>query len=130
MSRQTQNTGRFGEEAAAQFFLNNGYDIIAQNIHISHLEIDLIAENSEFLVFVEVKTRSCLYPGSSLYGRPAAAVDQKKRQNIVSAASQYLRQHPSSKQPRIDVVEVYIDSLEPQKILKIEHIRNAFGARG
>ena len=121
--------GRLGEDIAEEFFISKGYSVIARNIHLSHLEVDLIAEDAEYLVFVEVKTRTCAYPGSSHYGRPAAAVNAKKRERIASAAEEYLRQHPTTKQPRIDVVEVYI-SQDEGTLPKVLHIRNAFGAKG
>lgn len=120
--------GRLGEDIAEEFFISKGYSVIARNLHVSHLEVDLIVEDSEFLVFVEVKARTCAYPGSSRYGRPAAAVDSKKRTRIVSAAEEYLRLHPTDKQPRIDVLEVYFNRDNPDAIPKVLQIRNAFGA--
>lgn len=130
MGASRRNVGLIGEDAAAEFFEAQGFSVVARNIHLSHLEIDLILENEEFLVFVEVKTRSCLYPGSSSFGRPATAVDKRKRLNIASAAAEYLRRNPTEKQPRIDVIEVYLSRGDCPSVLKIEHIRNAFGARG
>lgn len=122
--------GRLGEDVAEEFFLSKGYSVIARNLHLSHLEVDLIVEDSEFLVFVEVKARTCAYPGSSRYGRPAAAVNAKKRARIAAAAEEYLRLHPTEKQPRIDVLEVYVNRDNPDAIPKVLHIRNAFGAGG
>ena len=122
--------GRLGEDVAEEFFISKGYSVVARNLHVSHNEIDLIVENSEFLVFVEVKARTCAYPGSSRYGRPASAVDAKKRARIASAAEEYLRLHPTHKQPRIDVLEVYVNKDNANAIPKVLHIRNAFGANG
>ena len=130
MSASRQSVGQIGENAAAEFFENQGFSVVARNIHLSHLEIDLIVENEDFFVFVEVKTRSCIYPGSSSFGRPATAVDKKKRLNIATAASEYLRRNPTNKQPRIDVIEVYLSRGDSPSGLKLDHIRNAFGARG
>ena len=83
------------------------------------------------IVFVEVKTRTeapagCLYT----YGRPASAVTYGKKQNTVAAASEYLRENRSEKRARIDVIEVYLErGTEAPAVSKINHIRNAFGAR-
>ena len=115
--------GQLGEKIAADFLIKNGYKIVDRNRHISKNEIDIIAEDSSFLVFVEVKTRSVSYEESSAYGSPGRAVDYKKRANIVLAAKTYLMSNYTDKQPRIDVIEVYmIGKDEPI----INHIKSAF----
>ena len=115
--------GQLGEKIAADFLVKNGYKIVDRNRHISKNEIDIIAEDSSFLVFVEVKTRSVSYEESSAYGSPGRAVDYKKRSNIVLAAKTYLMSNYTDKQPRIDVIEVYmIGKDEPI----INHIKSAF----
>ena len=129
-----QLIGKLGEDLAADFLKNAGYSIVAQNVHMGKQEIDIIAEDSEFFVFVEVKTRTCLYPESNLFGIPANAVDVSKRKNTVTAAKNYLHSNYTDKQPRIDVIEVYLldqkDVLLNPKPIKINHIRNAFDAKG
>ena len=131
---EKQLLGRLGEDIAADHLEKNGYKIVARNLHLSKNELDIIAEDDEYIVFVEVKTRSCLYPESGDFGIPSRAVDSKKRGNTVKAARDYLYSYYGGKQPRIDVVEVYI--LESQSefktptVLKVNHIRNAFDARG
>ena len=127
---QRQAVGRLGEEATSAFLEKNGFKVIARNIHMSHKEIDLIAENEHILLFVEVKTR-CQDPNiRSPFGRPSDAVDLKKRKNVADAAEAYLCQHPSKKFPRIDVVEVYISPNDPPTVLRINWFKNAFGAGG
>lgn len=127
--------GVLGEKLAADYLEKNGYTIVDKNVRMSKNEIDIIAEDDSFLVFVEVKTRSVQHEGSSLYGSPARAVDSKKRSNTVKAAIDYLRINYTEKQPRIDVIEVYMkernneNSIHPQ-ILSINHIRDAFDSRG
>lgn len=129
-----QLIGKLGEELAADFLKNEGYTIVAQNTRLGKQEIDIIAENNDFLVFVEVKTRTCLYPESNVFGIPARAVDVSKRKNTVTAAKHYLFANYTEKQPRIDVIEVYLlqqkDGLLNPKPIKINHIRNAFDSKG
>ena len=131
---EKQITGRLGEDLAADLLIKDGYTIIAKNVHMGKNEIDIIAEDKDFIVFVEVKTRTCLYPESGDFGIPATAVDYDKRRNTVKAARDYLYSHHTEKQPRIDVIEVYLlcgteKSLTPKPI-KLNHIRNAFDSRG
>ena len=130
----TKDIGDIGEKASAKYLKKNGYKIKERNIHLSHNEIDIIAEDNSFFVFVEVKTRTCLYPESDIFGIPARAVDVSKRKNTVTAARNYLHSNYTDKQPRIDVIEVYLleqkDGFLNPKPIKINHIRNAFDARG
>ncbi len=125
--------GAFGEDAAAEYLATEGYIIKERNIRFGRHELDIVAENQEYIVFVEVKTRTeapggCLYT----YGRPASAVGYEKKKNTVLAAREYLHHYPSSKRVRIDVIEVYLarggNAAEPQ-VSKINHIRNAFASR-
>lgn len=126
-----QTIGRIGEDIAVNFLRENGYTVKDRNIHMSHNELDIVAEDNNYIVFVEVKTRSYLGdPALSNYGTPGLAVDRKKRTDTVKAARAYLAKHRIRKQPRIDVIEVYLKQADPPSLIKINHIRNAFGANG
>ena len=52
------------EEQAVLFLEKEGYEILERNFHSYHGEIDIIAREDEYLVFVEVKYRRAAYPGS------------------------------------------------------------------
>ena len=131
---QKQQTGNLGESLACDFLEKQGYTIISRNLHMSRNELDIIAENERYIIFVEVKTRSALIPDESDYGSAGRAVDKAKRKGTVKAAQMYLASYRGTKQPRIDVIEVYLkDSDTPfptPTLLKINHIENAFDARG
>ncbi len=134
-STEKQLIGRLGEDLAADHLISEGYTIVDRNVHRGKNEIDIIAQDEDFFVFVEVKTRTCLYPESNAFGIPARAVDATKRKNTVTAARSYISTHYlNGKQPRIDVIEVYLleqkDAQINTKPIKINHIRNAFDARG
>ena len=131
---ENQALGRLGEDIAADYLQKNGYNIVNRNLHMSRNELDIIAEDESFIVFVEVKTRTCLYPEAGPFGIPANAVDISKRKNTVKAARDYLASYYGGKQPRLDVIEVYIhkgkSEFQTPTVLKVNHIRNAFDARG
>ena len=116
--------GKTGEDIAAEFFEANGYTVLCRNYRAGHLETDLIAENFESVAFVEVKTRT---DGKNVhkYGAPRAAVNQAKQERLVQAAKIFLSEHNIKKKPRMDVVEIYLDSDGAFK--KMTYIRNAFG---
>lgn len=130
---QKSAVGMAGEQIAVQFLEDHGYTVIERNYRHGRQEIDVIARDAQFLVFVEVKTRSCTTPDALTYGRPAHAVDRQKQHNVTLAAKAYLRQHPSlALQPRLDVIEVYLRASDMGTLptaLKVNHIRNAFYAR-
>lgn len=48
-------TGRIGEQLAKKYLLNDGYDVVGENITYSFGEIDLVAKKNDVYYFVEVK---------------------------------------------------------------------------
>lgn len=103
--------GRIGEDAVAKRYAEMGFSVVARNLHLSHNEIDLILQNETHLVFVEVKTRHTAPSTPTRFGRPAAAINKEKRARMRKAAEDYLREHPTHLQPRLDVAEVYMTKL-------------------
>ena len=123
----TTEIGRYGEKLAAKYLKKNRYKIIAKNSHQSHNELDIVAVNKDYIVFVEVKTRSVGEDLYSEYGTPAEAVTLSKQKRLISAAKSFLSKNKKyyKKQPRMDVIEVYL-SKENARSLKINHYENAF----
>ncbi|MBR5515840.1 MAG: YraN family protein [Clostridia bacterium] len=117
--------GDYGEKLAQRYLRRRFYRIIETNYKTKHGEIDIIAKNRKHLVFCEVKTRSCT-EALKYFGNPASAVNYKKQQHILSAVKEYLYFNNTSLNPRIDIIEVYLD-FENRKKYRIEHIENAFG---
>ncbi len=112
--------GNKGEAFAAEYYKKLGFTVTAQNYTCRGGEIDIIAENGEYIIFVEVKTRS----DNSLYS-PAEAVDFKKQKRLTVAAMKYLSENEIEKQPQFDVFEVYAHNA---RIYKVNRIENAFEA--
>lgn len=105
--------GDFGEEIACKYLQDNGYKIIARNVHYSRFcELDIVAEHKNTTVFVEVKTRK-----TDTFGTPMEAITKTKYENIKKGALNYLQENPC-KNYRIDIVGI---TLKPE--LKIEHLQ-------
>lgn len=122
--------GKIGEKLAAKYLRRHRYRVIARNVHCGKNELDLIAQNRQYIVFVEVKTRSFTSEQEALLCRPADAVDAAKRERTLAAVRAYLREHPSKHCPRIDVIEVYLDRSKHPRPFKIHHIEGAINAFG
>ncbi len=99
MGRATTERGRRAEERAAEFLRSQGYQIIARNYRWQGGEVDLIARDGDWLVFVEVKARS-----SRAYGLPEEAITPRKRERLLRTAQRYLQQNPTALPVRFDVV--------------------------
>ena len=115
-----KSLGNKGEDFAAEYYKKLGFTVTAQNYTCRGGEIDIIAENGEYIIFVEVKTRS----QNSLY-LPSEAVDYKKQKRLSVAAMKYLAENDVEKQPQFDVFEVYTAN---ERIYKVNRIENAFEA--
>ncbi len=126
----TNITGTAGETFACDFLVQNGYSILHRNYRVGHDEIDIIAENEKYIVFVEVKTRTEV--ARSAYGRPASAVTAKKRAHLARAAEAYIKSHRSTKFYRFDVIEVLLwhDRVTGDGGYRINHMKGVFGAGG
>ena len=124
---KTIEIGALGEKEAVKFLRAKGYKITDRNKRQSHKEIDIIAHNKEYLAFVEVKTRSVGKDMYNPYGSAASAVNYQKQKNLIAGARAYLAEHPTDLMIRMDVIEVYLEK-ETQKLLKINHIENAYMA--
>ena len=129
MKTEKQKIGRKGERAAARLLRRNGYRILAKNRHFGKNELDIIARDEQYIIFVEVKARTA-ETLDDFTARPSEAVDREKRRRTVDAALQYLKQRPVALCPRFDVIEVYLLKGRRLRVTRINHIPDAFGVSG
>lgn len=80
--------GKFAEDRAAEYYIKKGYAIRERNWRHKHIEIDLIAQNGNVIVFVEVKARN----GNA--GSVFEAVTLDKMKNMTRGADFYMRHLP------------------------------------
>lgn len=119
MTKERKSLGKAGEELAAKYLRKKKYKIIERNYCCPYGEIDIIALDRKTLVFVEVKAK-----GSTAFGPPQLAVDEKKQRQISKVALDFIKRKKISRMDmRFDVVAV---QLSPGGEFRVELIRNAF----
>lgn len=98
----TTNVGNQGEFLACEYLKKQGYGIIERNFRIRGGEIDIVAKDGDYLVFVEVKTRY-----SHEYGLPVESMTPWKIKHLKKAAQFYLLKIDWGDGPyRLDFVSV------------------------
>jgi len=109
MKKLNFKKGRVGEEIAKKFLLEKGFEIIEQNYSIDMGEIDIIALDNNWLVFVEVKLKV-----GDRFGTPEEMISKGKIWQIRRVAEMWLlnnekmrRKYP---QQRIDAVCIVTDT--------------------
>ena len=108
----TLGKGKSAENKSVRLLQSKGYKIIKTNWRYSHLEVDIIAENNDFIVFVEVKMRNNTDLNFD------EIVSRRKQRNIINAADKFINKYEIDKEARFDVIIV-----SPQDI---KHIEAAF----
>ncbi len=113
--------GRRGEAIALEYLKKLGYKLIAKNYNCPRYgEIDLIMQDRNYLVFIEVRTKS-----NTLYGTPLETINYEKRRQIEKMARQYLSREKVNPDTfcRFDLVGIV---LEKNQNPEIEYIKDAF----
>jgi putative endonuclease len=114
---EAHELGQKGEDQAIEFLKEKGYRILFRNWKWGRHEIDIIAENKEFVVFVEVKTRS-----DNFQEHPRTAVTNEKQKSIIRAAEGYIQKFRIDKESRFDVITI----IKKGEKFVTEHIEDAF----
>ena len=113
--------GAWGEAQAAEYLRKKHYRIVAARYGCRFGEIDLIAKNLQYVVFVEVKLRK-----NREFAQAREFVNRAKQDRIRMTASIYLSQHPTALQPRFDVIEIYAPEGLKTAHPEIIHMEDAF----
>ncbi|MDO5152364.1 MAG: YraN family protein [Eubacteriales bacterium] len=114
-------SGAWGEALAAEYLRGKRYQILAAGYRCRFGEIDLIARNRKFLVFVEVKLRK-----SADFAMAMEYVDRRKQDRLRTTAALYLSENPTNLQPRFDVIEIYAPAGTNTPRPEIHHMEDAF----
>lgn len=109
--------GKKGEQQAADYLLENGYQILEKNYRYQKAEVDIIAVKGKVLAVVEVKTRS-----TDFFGNPEEFVSAKKIKLLVKAVDHYINENQLDVEVRFDIVSI----IENKNTFSIDHIEDAF----
>lgn len=118
--RFRKRLGETGERAAVAWLRDRGYRVLERNYHARGGEVDIIAEDSGTIAFVEVKTRS-----PRAWATPESAVTPEKQARIRRAAARYLQDYACPSPVRYDVVAVMTD--DAGRVTEIRGEKNVFG---
>jgi len=116
MTKSNQRVGKWGEKAVAAYLAERGYEIVTRNARTPYGEIDIVAKQTDIMVFVEVKTLT-----SSRNFFPEQNVTARKQAHMLACAEHYAAEHAIDHW-QIDVIAVEGKlGFEP----KITHFENA-----
>ena len=112
-----QNFGKLGEDKAASFLTEKGYEIVERNYRYKKSEVDIICKKENLLVFVEVKTRS-----NKNFGEPETFVSHSQQKAILRAAEEYMLQTNWPSDIRFDIIAIVIN----KDFEELTHLKDAF----
>jgi len=115
-----QETGKRGEQIACKALEKKGYRILEKNYRCRHGEIDLVARHRDYIVFIEVRSKT-----GNAFGSPAESVTAAKKKKLVATALDYLSSHRDVPENwRIDFVAVELDPSGgmPNRVEIIENV--------
>lgn len=113
--------GAWGEFKAAEYLRKKRYRLEAVGYSCRFGEIDIIARNRKYLVFVEVKLRR-----SADFAQAMEHVDTNKQERLRKTSEFYISEFPTNLGTRFDVIEIYApNGLETENV-EIHHLENAF----
>lgn len=114
-----RETGILGEKLAQGFLSKRGYRILETNYRCQSGEIDIVARHKEYLVFIEVRTKT-----TRDFGTPEESITHAKIERLKAVAFHYLQSHCDLPALwRIDVVAIELD--KNGKASRLELIENA-----
>lgn len=97
------DTGSKGEELAVDFLERQGYKVLSRNFRFRRFEIDIVARRDDWLLFIEVKTRSNVG-----YGEPEEFVHALQSGRILEAAEEYMLSINWQGHVRFDIISVVV----------------------
>jgi putative endonuclease len=121
MKMNNRKTGNKGEQIAADFLANKGYEILERNYHNKWGEVDIVSrcrvKGENYVVFVEVKTKT-----DEIYGEPWEMINKHKLKQITQMGHLWCMENHYHGLLRIDVVGVWLDM--SGEVMRVAHWEN------
>ena len=114
---ESHELGKSGEDIAYDFLIKKGFKILEKNWRHNKDEVDIIANIEDYLVIIEVKTRSTFY-----FGEPQIFVTRKKQSFMIRAANAYILKNNIHNETRFDIISI----VQSGDRVSIKHIEDAF----
>jgi putative endonuclease len=115
--KNSQKTGNRAEDVAEKLLKEKGYAVLHRNWRFKKYEVDIIAENHDFIVFIEVKGRT-----DNTQGEPEEFVTRKKQLFVTKAANSYLQTRDITKEARFDIISVLVINNN----ITVKHLEDAW----
>jgi putative endonuclease len=93
--------GRAGEQMAAEWLTEQGFQLICRNWKSGRYELDIVASRADTLHFIEVKSRH-----GDLFGKPEDWVDRKKGNHLLAAGEAFQNKFPEWKQVQYNILSI------------------------
>jgi len=120
MTKHNQRLGQLGERIAERWLVKQGWTIINRRFRNGRRDIDLVAERSSTIAFVEVKARK-----GDEFGDPVEAVHHRKQRELTRSAQIWIDRHGRVGETyQFDVVGVLMAG---ERVL-VKHVPNAFSS--
>jgi putative endonuclease len=109
--------GKEGEQLAAEWLEQQGFQLISRNWKFARYEVDIIACRDEVLHFIEVKSRH-----DDLFGKPEDWVGRKKGSHLLSAGEAFQYKYPKWEQVQYDILSILLTSDGKRDFFFIEDV--------
>ncbi|WP_420401782.1 YraN family protein [Flagellimonas sp.] len=109
--------GRRGEQLAVDYLLDQGYEICEKNYRYLKAEVDIIAKKDDFLVIVEVKSRT-----EGFIEEISQTLSKKKIALLTMAADYYVQKNDINEEVRFDLITI----IQKKGGINLKHVKNAF----
>ena len=104
----TRQIGDRGEQAAADWLVADGHEIIARNWRTRYCEIDIVSKKDNVLYFTEVKYRK-----NDNFGDGLAAITNKKQRQMCFAAEMFIAKNPQYESLDMQMLAISVDANPP-----------------
>ena len=104
----TRDIGNAGEQAAADWLVADGHEIIARNWRTRYCEIDIVSKKDNVLYFTEVKYRK-----NDNFGDGLAAITDKKQRQMRFSAEMFMAKNAQYEGCDMQMLAISVDGNPP-----------------